>query len=147
MRKTLLFIALFITACATSTKLKDNSNKSDNVKDIKGSVLVYQSAANGVADILLNIKPDNTFSLYMRIIPQPMSNDKESIINTSGKWSKQGNWTRLTFRKKKLNVSALFDRNYADENQFKIIDERTVDINDKLNELTIWGVLCIKIKK
>jgi hypothetical protein len=83
----------------------------------------------------------------MKILPQPMSNDKESIINTSGKWSRQGNRTRLTFKKKKLDVSALFDINYADENQFKIIDERSVDINDTLNELTIWGVLCIKSRK
>ncbi len=147
MKNTLLFIALIITACTSTTKLKDNSIKGYNFKDIKGSVLVYQSAANGVAYILLNIKLDHSFTLYMRIIPQPMSNDKESIINTSGKWSKQGNWTRLTFRKKKLSVSALFDRNYADENEFKIIDEKTIDINDNLNELTIWGVPCIKIKK
>lgn len=147
MRKILLFIVLFITSCATNTKLKDNSNENDYVKNIAGSILVYQSASNGVADILLNIKNDNTFSFYMRIIPQPLSNDKESIIKTYGKWSNQGDWTRLTFRKKRLNVSALFDLNYADESQFKIIDERTVDINDKLNELTIWGVLCIKMNK
>jgi hypothetical protein len=147
MRKKLVFMALLFTACASSTKVSDNSSKSDKVKDREGSVLVYQSAANGVADIVLNIKPDNTFSLYMKILPQPMSNDKESIINTSGKWSRQGNRTRLTFKKKKLDVSALFDINYADENQFKIIDERSVDINDTLNELTIWGVLCIKSRK
>lgn len=147
MRKTLLIIALFISACATSTKLTENPNKSDNVNDIKSSLLFYQSAANGVADITLSIRPDNSFSLYMKILPQPMSDDKESVINTSGKWSKQGDWLRLTFSEKKLNVRELFDQNYAGENQFKVIDERTVDINEKVDELKIWGVLCIKIKK
>ncbi len=147
MKKVFLFIVLFFTACATITKLKDNSIKSDKAKDIKGSVFVFQSVGNGVAEILLTIKPDNTFLFYMRIIPQPMTNDKESVINTTGKWSKQGNWTRLTFRKKKVIISALFDQKYADNKQYNIIDERTVDINDKLDELTIWGVRCIKIKK
>jgi hypothetical protein len=147
MKKTLLIIALFISACATSTKFTENPNKSDNVNDIKSSLLFYQSAANGVADITLSIRPDNSFSLYMRIIPQPMSDDKESVINTSGKWSKQGDWLRLSFSEKKLNVRELFDQNYAGENQFKVIDERTVDINEKVDELKIWGVLCIKIKK
>ena len=147
MKKAILFIALFITSCATGTKLKDNAINGDNAQDIKESVVLYESAANGVAEIRLTIKPDYKFLFYMRIIPQPMSNDRESIINASGKWSKQGNWTRLTFRKKKLIISALFDQDYAENSQFKIIDERTVDINDRLDELTIWGVLCIKNKK
>jgi hypothetical protein len=147
MKKSMLIIILFCTACASSTKLKDNSTKDYNARELKSSVLVFKSSANGVADILLTLKHDNTFTFYMKIIPQPTTNDKESVINTTGKWSKQGNQTRLTFKKSKLILNALFDRSYAANNQFKIINERTVDINDKLDEITIWGVACTKIKK
>jgi hypothetical protein len=147
MKKSLLIILLFSTACASSTKLKDNSTKDYNAWELKSSALVFKSSANGVADILLTLKPDNTFTFYMKIIPQPTTNDKESVINTSGKWTKQGNRTRLTFKKSKLILNALFDQSYAANNQFKIINERTVDVNDKLDEITIWGVACTKIKK
>ncbi len=135
----LIMVGLFFTACSITTKLKDNSTNE--------SFLIYQSTANGVADILLNLKNNNTFSLNMRIFSQPMSNEQVTIIKTSGKWSKTGNWTRLIFKKKKLDLGALFDKKYAEANQFKIIDERTVDINNKLSELTIWGVVCVKIQK
>ena len=67
-------------------------------------------------------------------------------IRTSGKWSQQSNWIKLTFKNRKLDLNALFDLNYADENQFRVIDKKNVEINDELDELVIWGISCERIK-
>ena len=144
MRIALVFISLLLAGCTASTKLKHNSLNSDNGKMLNDYYLVFHSAGNGVADILLTLKTDNTFTFYMKMLPQPGTEDVVSIINTSGKWTKQGKWTRLTFKNKKMLLSAVFDKSYADNNQFKIINERTVDINNGLDEITIWGVACVK---
>ena len=144
MRITLLLISFLLAACTTSTKLRHNSLNSDNGKALKDKDLVYHSAGNGVADILLTLKTNNTFTFFMKILPQPGTDEEVSIINTSGKWAKQGKWTRLTFKKKKILLSAVFDKSYADNNQFQVINEKTVDINDGLDEIVIWGVACVK---
>jgi hypothetical protein len=144
MKNLFLLTTMLIIAYASIHKLKANSV---NDKDKDDNCLVYQSTANGVAEILLTLKPNRKFTFYMRIIPQPMTEEKESIVKASGKWSKRGNWMRLVFRGKKVILNALFDKNYANNNEFKIIDERTVDLNTQLDVLTIWGVPCIKIKK
>jgi len=76
-----------------------------------------------------------------------MTDEKESVVNSTGTWSNNDKWMRLTFKNDKLILTSLFDSSYADKNQFKIIDKSIVDINGELNELSIWGVNCNKIEK
>ncbi|WP_417603085.1 hypothetical protein [Owenweeksia hongkongensis] len=112
---------------------------------IKDSV-IFQSGSNGLADIRLMIIPNGNFVFHMRTIPQPMTEDEEAIINSSGTWTKKDNWVALKFIKDKPILKAVFDSNYADSNVFKVIDESTVNINIGLKQLYIWGVGCDKIK-
>ena len=110
--------------------------------------IFYKSEANGLAEIQLAIFPNKTFNYTMQIIPQPLENEEEeSVINSKGTWSENNSWIRLKFQNEEMSLKAIFDLNYADKNQFKLIDEKTVDLNINLTEIMIWGVLCRKIKE
>jgi len=147
MRGILLVFLLFLAACTSTTKLHNTSAKNNDMELLSSNLMAFHSGANGMADILLTIKKDNTFSLYMRILPQEESDGKESMVNSTGKWTMNGEWTRLTFKKGKLHVRSLFDSTYTEGHQFKLIGDRTVDIKADLKELTIWGVVCNKVVK
>lgn len=137
----------FLAACSGFKQVPIGSLSADlNEETLRQSEHVYLSGANDVAEILLVLKTDNTFALSMMILPQPMTEDEVEYIQTSGRWSQQGSWIRLTFKNKRLDLNALFDMNYADDNQFKVIDERNVEINDEPGELVIWGITCERIK-
>ena len=100
-----------------------------------------------MADIRLTLNPNKTFAFYMRTIPQPMTDEEETTINSTGTWTEENNWARLDFKKDVPVLSAVFDTRNAENNQAKIIDSNTVDINIGLNELDIWGVVCERIEK
>lgn len=155
--KKISFIVLLILIISCNSKslkktsLADKSElqiSSELVQEkIINDTISYKSGANGLAEIELKIFPNQTFEYYMRIIPQPMENEDESIINSKGTWTENNSWIRMKFQNKEISLTALFDLNYADKNQFKLIDEKNVDLNITLDEIMIWGVLCEKIKE
>ena len=126
------------------------SVKKDTVTDKKPTdttiekPIVYQSEANGLADIRLAILPDGNFTFDMEIIPQPMTDDDVSIINSGGKWTKNSHWVQLAFENDKLYLKAIFDIKFADKNQFKVLDSNTVKLNIGLDEIILWGINCTK---
>lgn len=147
MRAILLTFLLFLAACTSTSKLSNTSAKSSEAKALNNSTMAFHSGANGMADIVLALRKDNTFSLYMQPLQPSENGGKVSAVNTSGKWTKNGDWTRLTFKRGKLIVRSLFDSTYTEGHQFRLIDERTVDINTSLDEITIWGIVCKKVSK
>ncbi|HUW05681.1 MAG TPA: hypothetical protein VMW01_05430 [Williamwhitmania sp.] len=147
MRGILLIFLIFLAACTSATKLHNTSTTSNEKKEVSSNLMAYHSGANGMADIQLTLRTDNTFSLYMKPLEPSESGEKVSTVNTSGRWRTQGDWTRLTFKKGKLIVRSLFDSTYTEGHQFKLINDRTVDIKSDLKELTIWGIVCNKVVK
>lgn len=111
--------------------------------------IVYKSISNGLVEIKLSIEIDHSFVFFMRIQPQALDEDKdkeETIINVTGIWEYNKKWIRLKFPKDKFLMRAVFDINYADENQFKLINKAEVDINSNLETLRICGVLCDRVQ-
>jgi hypothetical protein len=140
MRHYLIISTLILFAFNSDYK---NKTKIDGKNNIKADTLLkYHSEANGFADIKLTILSDSTFLLDMRTIPQPETDDEPTLVNSTGIWTKNNNWTRLIFKTNIPMISALFDMNFADRCQFLIIDDRTVDINNQLDKISIWGVGC-----
>jgi len=135
------------TQQTATSKNNDLTTTEKEVNTTINDTVVFQSGSNGLADIRLTIIPDGNFVFHMRTIPQPMTEDEESIINSTGTWTKKDNWAALKFIKDKPILKAVFDSNYVDDNEFKVIDESTVDINIGLKQLYIWGVGCEKIKE
>lgn len=120
----------------------------EKINEVIIDTILYQDEPNGFAEIKLKIIPNGSFDLYMRALPQPMDEDSLEIVsNLSGKWIKNKNWIRLEFDNKEILLDALFDKNYAHKNEFKIIDNQNVDINTELSHLHIWDVNCKKIIK
>jgi len=146
-----LFFSMAIFSCHfESTKLDntDKSLKNEKSSIVKNDTIVFQSGGNGLADIKLVLSPEGKFSFYMKIIPQPSDEDtKVDIIRSKGEWFIKGDSLQLKFEKSKLDLNALFDLKYAKGNEFKIINERTININNSLTEINIWGVVCEKTIK
>jgi hypothetical protein len=151
----ILTILFFFSCGSDSNKQKTEPNdkeiaKKDSVlieKDVNRTIenlIIFQSGPNGLADIKLTIIPNGEFEYFMQTIPQPMTDDEVTTINSTGKWTKKDNWVQLVFDKDKPILSAVFDINYADNNQFKIIDTNTVEINIDQNGIYIWGIDCKK---
>lgn len=132
---TLVFIGLLSNALPA---------KSLFIKEKDKRAIIYESTANGVAEIKLTLKPNHKFKFYMRIVPQPMTTEKESIVKASGKWSQDGKWTQLFFKGKKIDLNALFDKNFANKNEFRNSDKQSIELNNQLDVITIWGVPCAK---
>ena len=145
MRNYLIISTLIFFACNSSIKSKTNVDGKNKIK--VDTLLKYHSEANGLADIKLTILSDSTFLFDMRTIPQPETDDEPTLVNSTGIWTKNNNWTRLIFKTNIPMISALFDMNYADSSQFLIIDDKTVDINNQLDKISIWGVGCNKTDK
>lgn len=158
MRILLILTTLFFFSCSSDydKQINESSNKelsnkdtatlikNNNTKIITDSI-IYQSEPNGLAEIRLTIIPNGEFEYFMQTISQPMSNDDDEVIISSyGKWTKKDNWIELVFEKNKPELNAVFDINYADSNQFKVIDTNTVKININRNSIYIWGINCQK---
>ncbi|MEX0986682.1 MAG: hypothetical protein WD052_04330, partial [Bacteroidales bacterium] len=114
--------------------------------EFRKSAVVYQSEGNGTADISLTLHPNQTFLFNMVILPQPDTTEEFSVIESAGQWSKQEEWIRLKFGNKKILAGSLFDTTFVDSPQFRVVDDSTVDINDTLDFITIWGINCSKVK-
>ncbi|WP_179009649.1 hypothetical protein [Winogradskyella forsetii] len=127
--------------------------KSENI--ILNDTVVYLSGDNDMALIKMTLVPNGTFDFYMSIYPEiTLENEVETeaendIINLNGTWSGNGETMSLRFANRKndtLNLNDIFDVNYKDGNEFKVIDQNTVEIDYSLDKLNIWGISCYKTK-
>lgn len=108
----------------------------------KNEVVSYQSLGNGVADISLKLYENNTFLFNLKGFPQPESNDKPIEISEIGTYTSDGNWKTLNFKNQEFSLEAIFDNQFAQPNDFQVIDVSNVKINTGKKVLPIWGVLC-----
>ena len=156
----LIILTILVISCNSKSveksivkeKLEQKKIVETKGKTILNDTVIYQSYPNGMAEIILKIYPNNSFNYYMRIIPQPMDDDEESIINSKGTWIINNNWVRLQYANDEISLESIFNQNdvdknpnNVDKNQFKLIDKRTVDLNIELNNIILWGILCEKI--
>jgi hypothetical protein len=146
MNKTLLAIlTIFLLSCGADKTAADKTKKVESKATTESHQ--FRSVANGTADIRLDLNSDQTFSFHMRTIPQPMEDEEETIINSTGTWTEEKYWAKLTFINDAPILNAVFDLQYADENQFKLIDDNSVAINVRTDVLKIWGVTCERVKE
>ena len=131
------------------------NTKTESIKPDRlalNDTVVYLSAGNDLALIKLTLIPDGTFDFYMSIYPEQMqeTNPKSDIIKSNGTWYGNEKSILLNFAKREkdtLNLNALFDSNYKEGNEFKVIDQNTVEINYTLEKINIWGISCYKTEK
>ncbi len=130
-------------SCGTSKKGVDASKESNGIVLGKQN-LAYQSLGNGVAAISLKLYDNNTFKFDFRSIPQPETDEKEVIISEKGTYTSEGGWKTLSFKDPKFSLAAIFDTDFAQGADFKVLDENNVKINTSKKSLSIWGVVCEK---
>ncbi len=143
--------SLAFAACNASSTAEDATAVTDETltadsraSDASGETIVYNATENGMADIKLTIAGDGTFSLWMEIYPQFESGDELEEVAYSGTYTEEGDWVELTFLGDIPQPGSLFDPQYGDANQFKVVDDRRVKINTGRERIAIWGVDCIK---
>ncbi|HTF82210.1 MAG TPA: hypothetical protein VL947_10805 [Cytophagales bacterium] len=109
------------------------------------TILAYNSAANGTANLTLTMLSNHTFNFHIQTIPP--TDPKAIDENLGGIWKDVNEHKRLVFRDNKPIVKELFDSLGAQNKQFIIINDTVVDINDKLSGIFIGGILCEKRKQ
>lgn len=137
MRKTIAFIILAVSLYACGSK--------KNVAEIRlgtEKTIAYQSLGNGVAAISLTLYKNNTFKLHFKSIPQPETNEKPVKHSEIGTYIGEGDWKTLQFVTNDFDAYALFDPQYSNPDEIKVLNENTVKINTAKQTLNIWGVLC-----
>ncbi|MEP5934399.1 MAG: hypothetical protein ABJ218_04730 [Winogradskyella arenosi] len=160
MRKPIfLVLILIVFSCQNkksektkSTELKAGMEMIEPESLVLNDTVVYLSENNDLALIELTLVPNGTFDFYMSIYPEPMQDTEpeSDIINSYGTWSGKGKTVLLNFaerNKDTLNLNALFDSNYKEGNEFKVINKNTVEIDFSLDQLNIWGISCRKSDK
>lgn len=90
--------------------------------------------------ILLQDEEQTNDSLSQNDTINHLQND---TINYFGHWAYSDKWIQLIFEKK-TDLNGLFDIHYAQKNEFVVINDSTVKINNELDTINILGVHCIK---
>lgn len=146
MWKNIILIALVITisSCGSKKTAVNSSKESKEVALGKSEAVSYKSLGNGVASISVQLFENNTFKFDFNSIPQPETDEKAIRISEKGTYTSDGSWKTLNFKNPKFSLAAIFDAQYANASDFKVIDEENVKINTSKNVLSIWGVLCEK---
>jgi len=160
MIKSIFLVLILMFFSCQSKKSEKTQNAELNTKTeitqseklVLNDTVVYLSGDNDLALIKLTLIPNETFDFYMSIYPEPMQNTEpeSDIINSNGIWSGNGNTVLLNFAEQKkdtLNLNDLFDSNYKEGNEFKVINQNTVEIDYSLDKLNIWGISCHKSEK
>ncbi len=160
MRKSIFLVLILIVFSCQKKKSEKTKNAELNTeteilkseKLVINDTIVYLSGNNDLALIKLTLIPNGTFDFYMSIYPEPMQDvePESDIINSNGTWSRNKKTVLLNFAKRKkdtLNLNDLFDSNYKEGNEFKVIDQNTVEIDYTLDKLNIWGISCHKSEK
>ncbi|MEP0463400.1 MAG: hypothetical protein ABJP52_09770 [Flavobacteriaceae bacterium] len=160
MRKPIFLVLILIFFSCQSKKSEKTQNSELNTETeiikpeslVLNDTVVYLSGDNDLALIKLTLIPNGTFDFYMSIYPEPMrdAEPESDIINSNGTWSGNGKTVLLNFAERKkdtLNLNDLFNSNYKEGNEFKVINQNTVEIDYSLGKLNIWGISCHKSEK
>lgn len=160
MKKSIFLVLIIIVFSCQNKKSEKTQNVELNTeteiikpeKLVFNDTIVYLSGNNDLALIKLTLIPNGTFDFYMSIYPEPLqgAEPESDIINSNGIWSGNGKTVLLNFAERKkdtLNLNDLFDSNYKEGNEFKVIDQNTVEIDYTLDKLNIWGISCHKLEK
>ena len=160
MRKSIFLVLILITFSCQKKKSEKTQNAKLNIESeiikpqnlVLKDTVVYLSGDNDLALIRLTLIPNGTFDFYMSIYPEPMqeAEPQSDIINSNGTWSGNGKTVSLNFAERKkdtLNLNDLFDSNYKQGNEFKVIAQNSVEIDYSLKKLNIWGISCYKTEK
>lgn len=144
MIKNSLVIAAIILIVFSGCGIKNNTGGSGKVVLGKTPVVSYHSLGNGVADISLILFENDTFRFVLESIPQPGTREKPVRIREKGSYQTEDNWRILYFSSPGFALDAVFDPQFSDGNDFLVIDEKTLKINEQNNTLFIWGIACEK---
>lgn len=106
------------------------------------TVQEYQSVANSLADLNINLASDSTFKFSMRILATHEAPEEQ--LSFKGSWQGDAQYYELTFTGKRPKLKALFDPQYAEADEFTIRNDSTVAINKSKDSIMIWGVRCKK---
>lgn len=105
----------------------------------------FRSGANGVADIELELKKNHRFHYDMIIFAEPTSAQKHDTLFFKGRWWVEDHDYILHFRgRKKPDLYALFSPEYSPATTIRIVDDRHIRFPVFVEEVSIWGVRCIK---
>lgn len=130
-------------SCGTSRKGVDPSKESNKIV-LGKQTLSYKSLGNGVASISLRLYDNDTFKFDFKSIPQPETDEKEVKISEKGTYTSDGSWKTLNFKDPKFSLAAIFDTDFGEGTEFKVLDEENVKVNTSKKSLSIWGVVCDK---
>lgn len=146
MWRNILLVGLLVvlSSCGTKRKGVEASKDSKEIVLGKTEVVSYKSLGNGVASISLKLYENNTFKFDFKSIQQPETAETPVKISEKGTYISNGNWKTLNFKNPKFSLGAIFDSEFAEIDDFKVIDEENVSINTAKNSLPIWGVVCEK---
>ena len=147
---------MIIVSCA-KPKEKSGSVKAYNIstKDIIASktigmadpdfskILEYSGTDNGVALIKLNVNPNNKFSLYMKLLGQPETNDTDKQYTFPGVWTRDSNKVYFTFKGQKPYMKSFFDKS---DTVFEMLSDSSFSFRYKFDEFILYGVAC-ELKK
>ena len=164
MKKAIILVLILIILSCQNKKSEKSKNAELNAeteiikteKLVLNDTIVYLSGDNDLALVKLTLIPKGTFDYYMSIYPEitlETENEVETeneIINLKGTWSGNGKTISLNFENRELNninLNDIFDSNYKEGNEFKVIDKNTVEIDYSLEKLNIWGISCYKTEK
>jgi len=145
MWKNIMIVAMVCTfiSCGSSKKGVNTSKESKEIV-LGNESLSYNSLGNGVALISLKLYDNDTFKFDFKSIPQPETDEKTVLISEKGTYTSEGAWKTLNFKNPKFSLAAIFDTDFAQGKEFKVLDEENVKINTAKKSLSIWGVVCEK---
>ncbi len=148
MLKNILILGFLISISSCGSKKSatdvsvDSSKQAKSITLGKNENLSYSSLGNDIASISLKFYDNDTFKLDLKSIPEPGTDEKVIKIAEKGTFTSNGNWKTLHFKNPKFSVPAVFDKQYASDAEFKVIDESTVKINSDKKSISIWGIVC-----
>ena len=140
----ILSLLIIVSSCGSKKTAMNSSKESKEVVLGNIQAVSYKSLGNGVASISLQLYENNTFKFDFKSIPQPDTDEKTIAISEKGTYTSDGSWKILNFKNPKFSLAAIFDKQYSNASDFKVIDEENVKINTSKNALPIWGVVCEK---
>ena len=158
MRKS-IFLILILFSCQNkksektqNTEINTETEIIKSEKLVLNDTVVYLSGDNDIALIKLTLIPNGTFEYYMKFYPETLEEfeSEPDILYSNGFWSGNKKTVSLNFAERKkdtLNLNDLFDSNFKEGNEFKVIDQNTVEIDFTLDKLNIWGISCHKSEK
>jgi len=147
-----VIFTVIIISCA-KPKEKSGSVKAYNIstKDIIASkaldtanpdfskTIEYIGTDNGFAFIDLKVRPDNIFSLYMKLLGQPETNDTDKQYTFSGVWTKDSSKLYFTFLEKKPHMESFFEKG---DTIFEVLSDSSFSFRYKYSEFIFYGVTC-----